>query len=309
MQASYDAICARIGIPAAELDQVNLRAAATTATITTSPDRGRGRAVPARPGTVRLPILKPTIARQSPQDHLGPPARHGRHRARCARRCSRSRKRLGRRERRQAEPLRGARQHPPHRLPLRRQLPRLARLARPPAVERMARRCSSRCWRRRRAPYGYARARIPARDAGAHGAGRGDQPHRDAIPRRKWPHKIHVPILTNDEVDLLRRRRRLSLPRRRGRRGQQHGPCTRSQNNGDTDRIHLIFEYYDLDQPATRDWASLDPPVTASIVRRVRTVYMSIRRHARAHARAWPGTRTSGARSCASCRLTRVGAR
>ena len=130
---------------------------------------------------------------------------------------------MGRRERRQAQPLRGARPHAPHRLPLRQRLPGLARVLRPAAVGAMARRCSSRCWRRRLVPYGYARAAFPRVMLARMAPGGVIKPHRDANPAAKWPHKIHVPLLTNDAGDVLHRRHRLPLRRGRGGGGQQHG--------------------------------------------------------------------------------------
>ncbi|MES8296459.1 aspartyl/asparaginyl beta-hydroxylase domain-containing protein, partial [Cutibacterium acnes] len=50
------------------------------------------------------------------------------------------------------------------------------------------------------APYGYARAAFPRVMLARMAPGGGIKPHRDANPAAKWPHKIHVPLLTNDKV-------------------------------------------------------------------------------------------------------------
>ena len=65
-------------------------------------------------------------------------------------------------------------------------------------------------------PYGYARAAFPRVMLARMAPGGVIKPHRDANPAAKWPHKIHVPLLTNEQVVLLHRRRRLPLrPRAR----------------------------------------------------------------------------------------------
>ena len=49
-------------------------------------------------------------------------------------------------------------------------------------------------------PYGYARADYPRVMLARMAPGGVIKPHRDANPAAKWPHKIHVPIQTNDKV-------------------------------------------------------------------------------------------------------------
>ncbi len=103
-------------------------------------------------------------------------------------------------------------------------------------------------------PYGYARAAYPRVMLARMAPGGVIHPHVDANPAAKWPHKIHVPILTNPQVEF------------RVGNDVQHFPVGHAvevnnlgihavRNGGQTDRIHLIFEYYDLDQPAP-DWVS-----------------------------------------------------
>ena len=91
--------------------------------------------------------------------------------------------------------------------------------------------------------------RVPARDAGADGRRAAIiKPHRDANPAAKWPHKIHVPIQTNDQVAFLVGDTEYHFPEGEAVEVNNMGVHA-VRNGGDSDRIHLIFEYYDLDQP------------------------------------------------------------
>ncbi len=102
------------------------------------------------------------------------------------------------------------------------------------------------------AGYGYARGAFPRVMLAKMAPGGVIHPHRDANPAAKWPHKIHVPIQTNDDVTFFV-----------DGIGHHFGPgeavevnnmgLHAVENRGTTDRIHLIFEYYDLDQPEP-DW-------------------------------------------------------
>ena len=76
------------------------------------------------------------------------------------------------------------------------------------------------------------------------------KPHRDANPAAKWPHKIHVPIQTNDKVVFFVEGIGYRMPEGEAFEVNNMGVHA-VENNGDSDRIHLIFEYYDLDQPVT----------------------------------------------------------
>lgn len=99
------------------------------------------------------------------------------------------------------------------------------------------------------APYGYARADFPRVMLARMAPGGVIKPHRDANPAAKWPHKIHVPLLTNDKVVFF-----IDGTGHHFAQGEAVEVSNMAvhavENNGDTDRIHLIFEYYDLDQPA-----------------------------------------------------------
>ena len=74
------------------------------------------------------------------------------------------------------------------------------------------------------------------------------KPHRDANPAAKWPHKIHVPLLTNDKVTFFIDGVGYHFPE--GEAVEVSNMAVHAvENAGDSDRIHLIFEYYDPDQP------------------------------------------------------------
>lgn len=98
------------------------------------------------------------------------------------------------------------------------------------------------------AEYGYARGVFPRVMLARMAAGGLIQPHRDANPAAKWPHKIHVPIVTNDQVIFRVEGAHYVMPE--GEAVEVNNMGTHSvENRGDTDRVHLIFEYYDADQP------------------------------------------------------------
>ena len=111
-------------------------------------------------------------------------------------------------------------------------------------------------WRERLSPvmaqatqaYGYARGSYPRVMLARMAPGGVIQPHRDANPAAKWPHKIHVPLLTNDRVAFYVDGIAYHFPQ--GEAVEVSNMAVHAvENGGDTDRIHLIFEYYDLDQP------------------------------------------------------------
>ena len=89
---------------------------------------------------------------------------------------------------------------------------------------------------------------VPAGDAGAHGAGGVIHPHVDANPAALWPHKIHVPITTNEKVTFFIGDEGHKLEVGKAYEVNNLGMHAVT-NEGESDRIHLIFEYYDLDQP------------------------------------------------------------
>lgn len=97
-------------------------------------------------------------------------------------------------------------------------------------------------------PYGYARGGFPRIMLARMAPGGVIHPHVDANPSARWPHKIHVPIQTNPQVRLY-----VEPDEHYLEVGQAYeiNNMTRhaARNEGPTDRIHLIFEYYDVDQP------------------------------------------------------------
>jgi hypothetical protein len=97
-------------------------------------------------------------------------------------------------------------------------------------------------------PYGYERAAFPRVMLARMAPGGVIHPHRDQNPAAKWPHKIHVPLLTNDDVTFYVDGEAYHFAVGEAVEVNNMG-LHAVQNRGSTDRIHLIFEYYDLDQP------------------------------------------------------------
>jgi hypothetical protein len=98
------------------------------------------------------------------------------------------------------------------------------------------------------APYAYANGAFPRVMLARMAAGGEIKPHRDANAAAKWPHKIHVPLLTNDRVTFYVDGVGYHLPEGEAAEVNNMGVHA-VKNDGDSDRIHLIFEYYDADQP------------------------------------------------------------
>ncbi len=98
------------------------------------------------------------------------------------------------------------------------------------------------------ADYGYANGAFPRVMLARMAPGGEIKPHRDANAAAKWPHKIHIPLLTNDQVTFFVDGTGYRLPE--GEAAEVNNMAVHAvRNDGDTDRIHLIFEYYDTDQP------------------------------------------------------------
>jgi len=98
------------------------------------------------------------------------------------------------------------------------------------------------------APYGYARGAFPRVMLARMAPGGVIHPHRDQNPAAKWPHKVHVPLLTNDGVKFTVDGKSYRFAEGEAVEVNNMG-LHAVENRGSTDRIHLIFEYYDLDQP------------------------------------------------------------
>ncbi len=96
--------------------------------------------------------------------------------------------------------------------------------------------------------YDYARGVFPRVMLARMPPGGVIHPHVDANPAAKWPHKIHVPLTTNTGVVSFFGGGERHLPPGEAVEVDNLGPHW-VRNDGDADRIHLIFEYYDADQP------------------------------------------------------------
>jgi Aspartyl/Asparaginyl beta-hydroxylase len=100
--------------------------------------------------------------------------------------------------------------------------------------------------------YGYQRGVFPRVMLARLPVGGVIRPHRDANPAAKWPHKIHVPIQTNDQV--VFRVEGIEYRMAEGEAVELNNMGVHAvENCGTCDRIHLIFEYFDADQPDP-DW-------------------------------------------------------
>jgi hypothetical protein len=111
--------------------------------------------------------------------------------------------------------------------------------------------------------YGYARGVFPRVMLARMPPGGVIHPHIDANPAAKWPHKIHVPLTTNPGVVSFFGGEERHFPVGEAVEVDNLGPHW-VRNDGAADRIHLIFEYYDADQPDP-DW--LAPFLAASAPR------------------------------------------
>ena len=100
-------------------------------------------------------------------------------------------------------------------------------------------------------PYGYARGGFPRIMLAKMEPGGVIRPHVDSHPAAGWPHKIHIPIQTNPGVRFFIDPQVHHLDE-----GQAYEVNNRGlhavRNEGTEPRIHLIFEYYDIDQPLAR---------------------------------------------------------
>jgi hypothetical protein len=111
--------------------------------------------------------------------------------------------------------------------------------------------------------YGYARGVFPRVMLARMPPGGVIHPHIDANPAAKWPHKIHVPVTTHPGVVSFFGGEERYFPVGEAVEVDNLGPHW-VHNGGDVDRIHLIFEYYDADQPEP---AWLEPFLLAGAAR------------------------------------------
>lgn len=97
-------------------------------------------------------------------------------------------------------------------------------------------------------PYGYSRAAFPRVMLARMAPGGVIHPHRDQHPAAKWPHKIHIPLQTNDQVTFWVDGTGYHLSECQA--VEVNNMAVHAvENRGTTDRVHLIFEYYDIEQP------------------------------------------------------------
>ena len=91
------------------------------------------------------------------------------------------------------------------------------------------------------APYGYEHGAYPRVMLARMAPGGVIHPHRDQNPAAKWPHKIHVPLQTNDGVTFYVDGNAYHLAEGEAVEVNNMG-LHAVENRGSTDRIHLIFE-------------------------------------------------------------------
>lgn len=90
--------------------------------------------------------------------------------------------------------------------------------------------------------YGYQKGHIKAVMLAKLKAGYGIDAHTDGSPSYYFLHKIHIPIQTNEKVDFYIKPNHYHL--KEGIAYEVNNIAPHSVTNaGETDRIHLIFEY------------------------------------------------------------------
>jgi hypothetical protein len=100
------------------------------------------------------------------------------------------------------------------------------------------------------AAYGYERGEFPRIMLARMAPGGVILPHTDSSVAARWPHKIHVPLQTNDRVTFFVDPSVYHLAE--GQAYELNNMGTHAvRNDGTTNRIHLIFEYFDPGQPVT----------------------------------------------------------
>lgn len=100
--------------------------------------------------------------------------------------------------------------------------------------------------------YGYGQGLFPRVMLARMRPGGVIHPHIDALAAAKWPHKIHVPLATNPGVVCFFGGQEHQFAAGEAVEVDNLGPHW-VRNGGQTERVHLIFEYYDSDQPDP-DW-------------------------------------------------------
>lgn len=101
-------------------------------------------------------------------------------------------------------------------------------------------------------PYGFARPQFPKAMLAKLAAGHRIDPHYDGAGSNLRTHKIHVPLVTNQNAYFLVRDEHVHLEQGIAYEVNNivsHG----GENSGAEDRIHLIFEVYEADPAAWAD--------------------------------------------------------
>lgn len=98
------------------------------------------------------------------------------------------------------------------------------------------------------APYGYQNGACPRIMFARMPPGGIIKPHVDGSLSARWPHKIHVPLQTNPKASFFVAPNTYHLQEGQAYEVNNMGPHA-VRNDGDEPRTHLIFEYFDRDQP------------------------------------------------------------
>ncbi|HEY2033952.1 MAG TPA: aspartyl/asparaginyl beta-hydroxylase domain-containing protein [Rhizomicrobium sp.] len=98
------------------------------------------------------------------------------------------------------------------------------------------------------ASYGYRNGVHPRIMLARMAPGGVIKPHVDANLSARWPHKIHIPLQTNQQVAFYIAPNTYHLKEGQAYEVNNMGVHA-VRNDGADDRIHLIFEYFDADQP------------------------------------------------------------
>lgn len=93
--------------------------------------------------------------------------------------------------------------------------------------------------------YGYLNVDYPRIMLAKLPAGEFIKPHIDRSPAAQFPHKVHVPLLTNDETFFILNEDDIKMEV--GTMYEVNNRILHSvTNNGKTDRVHLIFEIFEI---------------------------------------------------------------
>jgi hypothetical protein len=93
--------------------------------------------------------------------------------------------------------------------------------------------------------YNYERAEYPRIMLAKLPAGESIKPHIDRSPAAQFPHKLHIPLISNEETCFVLDNEKIKMEL--GTIYEVNNRINHSViNNGQTDRIHLIFELFEI---------------------------------------------------------------